>query len=82
MVPRIMNSWCEFVDDGFTILDEKTREKILGIDGSKIYWYGKKVRRRRKVGHINLIGDDQSDLDSKIQTVREILYGDHINDFF
>lgn len=63
-------------------IDEKTREKILGIDGSKIYWYGKKVRRRRKVGHINLIGDDQSDLDSKIQTVREILYGDHINDFF
>jgi len=63
-------------------LDNRTREKILDIDGSRIYWYGKQVRRRRKVGHVNLIGDDRSDLESKIEYARDILYGDHIADCF
>ena len=63
-------------------LDYKTKEKLLEIDGSRIYWYGKQVRRRRKVGHVNLIGDDRSDLDAKIETAKKILYGDHMADFF
>lgn len=41
----------------------------------KLYWYGKKeVRRRRKMGHINVIGDTLNEVASKVDAVVKLLY--------
>lgn len=40
-----------------------------------IYWYHKKeVRKRRKMGHINIVGRDLRDVETKISNVMGILY--------
>nr|WP_240938927.1 5-(carboxyamino)imidazole ribonucleotide synthase [Metallosphaera hakonensis] len=40
-----------------------------------LYWYGKtESRKRRKMGHINVIGNDLSDVKGKIENIMGILY--------
>jgi 5-(carboxyamino)imidazole ribonucleotide synthase len=49
-------------------------EEILSIKGSKIYWYGKEKRLRRKMGHVNLVSHDGERLKNKLEEVLKILY--------
>jgi len=37
-------------------------EKILQIEGTKLYWYGKRKRPKRKVGHINVCAPTKDEL--------------------
>lgn len=57
-------------------------QNILSIDGTRYYWYGKDgVRRKRKVGHVNVTSRDYEELKKKIGTISEILYGDRLDDY-
>ncbi len=47
-------------------LEDIDINSILEIEGTKLYWYGKTKKERRKMGHINLVSDN-------IETVKEKL---------
>lgn len=56
---------------------------ILGTDNvplevlkyGKVYWYGKgEVRKRRKLGHVNVIGNDLEETKQKIDIIMELIY--------
>ncbi len=55
-------------------IKEIEKEEILKIDGTKLYWYGKKKKPRRKVGHINIQDKNVENLQYKIQKVLKLLY--------
>ena len=55
-------------------LDEISLTSILSVEGARIYWYGKKKRPRRKMGHINVVGRTEKEVWSKIRTLTETLY--------
>ncbi|WP_461829702.1 5-(carboxyamino)imidazole ribonucleotide synthase [Aquifex sp.] len=55
-------------------IKEIETEEILKIEGTKLYWYGKKKKPRRKVGHINIQDKDIENLQYKIQKVLKLLY--------
>ena len=41
----------------------------------KVYWYGKtEVRRRRKMGHVNILGDNLEDVKDKINKIMKLIY--------
>lgn len=65
-----------------TALDDKMERRILSIPGTNIYWYRKEgLRRRRKVGHINVTARTVSTLRRKIDELTEIVYGGRPDDF-
>lgn len=56
---------------------------ILGTDTlpveilkyGKVYWYGKtEVRKRRKMGHVNILGENLEDIKRKIDIVMKLIY--------
>ncbi|BCU70973.1 5-(carboxyamino)imidazole ribonucleotide synthase [Stygiolobus caldivivus] len=56
---------------------------ILGTDKvppevskfGKVYWYGKsEVKKRRKMGHINVVGEDLEDVKQKIDNIISLIY--------
>lgn len=48
----------------------------------KIYWYGKnEVRRRRKMGHINIIGKNVEEVEEKIRHVTKLLYPEGVENY-
>ncbi len=49
-------------------------EGILRLGGTKIYWYGKRKRARRKVGHVNIQDSDLNVLSYKVRKVLRLLY--------
>ncbi len=54
--------------------------EILKI--GKVYWYGKKeVRKRRKMGHINIVDTTTKNVKNKIETVMSLLYPDGIENY-
>jgi len=53
----------------------RVSEEVLGL--GKVYWYGKgEVRRRRKMGHVNLSGGDLGEVREKIEKVMQLVYGE------
>jgi 5-(carboxyamino)imidazole ribonucleotide synthase len=64
-------------------LSEEATRKILRMDTSRIYWYGKEgVRRRRKLGHVNVVSDTVPGVKASLQRVMNILYpGGTIQDY-
>ncbi|GAB6066334.1 5-(carboxyamino)imidazole ribonucleotide synthase [Aquifex pyrophilus] len=56
-------------------ISEIPLKEILSIEGTKLYWYGKKARPRRKVGHINVVGKEEEEVKEKIKTIVELLRG-------
>lgn len=63
-------------------IDDDLRRKILEIPGTQLYWYGKAgIRPRRKVGHVNVVSDTPDGVEEKIATLREIIYGNSLEDF-
>lgn len=62
--------------------DEEQIRKILSIEGTRYYWYGKDgVRRKRKVGHVNVTAGEYETLDSRLKQVSEIIYGGKLKDY-
>lgn len=62
--------------------DEWQIRKILSIEGTRYYWYGKNgVRRKRKVGHVNVTSEDYMTLKSKLDAVSDILYRGMLEDY-
>ncbi|MCL5988894.1 MAG: 5-(carboxyamino)imidazole ribonucleotide synthase [Candidatus Thermoplasmatota archaeon] len=63
-------------------LDSTLRNKILEIPSTQIYWYGKHgVRKRRKLGHVNVVGDTTEIVRERISQLEKIIYGDHLENF-
>ena len=51
-------------------LEDIEPEHILSVEGTKLYWYGKEKRERRKMGHVNLVAKDHETL---MVWLREVL---------
>jgi 5-(carboxyamino)imidazole ribonucleotide synthase len=48
----------------------------------KIYWYGKnEVRRRRKMGHINIVGKTIEEVEEKIRHVTKLFYPEGVENY-
>ena len=47
--------------------------EILTIEGCHIHWYGKEKRAGRKMGHINVSGDDNNSLKQTLSRVANLL---------
>jgi len=50
-------------------------KEILSIGGVKLYWYGKKKKPRRKVGHINIVSHTEEEVRDKLDRVLGLVYG-------
>ena len=48
--------------------------KIMEIEGTELYWYGKTKKEKRKMGHINVVDSDINNLKAKIQTINQLIY--------
>ncbi|ACP37915.1 5-(carboxyamino)imidazole ribonucleotide synthase [Saccharolobus islandicus] len=66
-----------------TILSPSGMVNILGTDKipvevlkyGKVYWYSKtEVRKRRKLGHINVVGNNLEEVKQKIDKIRQLIY--------
>ncbi len=55
-------------------LEDFNVNEILKIEGTQFYWYGKEKKSRRKMGHVNIVDTDVSNLRRKIQSVLECVY--------
>ncbi|WP_297216237.1 5-(carboxyamino)imidazole ribonucleotide synthase [Thermoplasma sp.] len=63
-------------------LDHDKVVKILSLGESSVYWYGKQgIRRRRKVGHVNLTGYTRDKLEERIAKTMEVLYPDGVSNY-
>lgn len=47
--------------------------ELLSIDGSHLHWYGKSVREKRKMGHINVTAQSYSALGEKLDALSQFL---------
>ncbi|NOH81388.1 5-(carboxyamino)imidazole ribonucleotide synthase [Vibrio sp. RE86] len=56
------------------ILGEDTLpDAVLEMDGCHVHWYGKEKRAGRKMGHINVCGDYNGELQRKLCSLAEVL---------
>ncbi|MFN3975565.1 MAG: 5-(carboxyamino)imidazole ribonucleotide synthase [Aquificaceae bacterium] len=55
-------------------LEEIDLGSILSIEGTKLYWYGKDKRPRRKMGHINLVAKTEQEVEEKIEKLVSLMY--------
>ncbi|MDY6884850.1 MAG: 5-(carboxyamino)imidazole ribonucleotide synthase, partial [Pseudomonadota bacterium] len=46
---------------------------LLSIDGSHLHWYGKSVREKRKMGHINVTTNSYESLGEKLMALSNYL---------
>ncbi|MFA0183241.1 5-(carboxyamino)imidazole ribonucleotide synthase, partial [Vibrio cyclitrophicus] len=51
-------------------------EELLSMSQAHIHWYGKEKRPGRKMGHINVCGNDQADLEQQLQSIAQWLDAD------
>ncbi|MFN3946470.1 MAG: 5-(carboxyamino)imidazole ribonucleotide synthase [Aquificaceae bacterium] len=49
-------------------------ESLLSIEGTKLYWYGKEKKPRRKMGHINLVATTEQELEERIEKILNLIY--------
>jgi 5-(carboxyamino)imidazole ribonucleotide synthase len=47
-------------------------EQLLAIPGAKVHLYEKAPRPGRKLGHVNLVGDDEADVKESLERLKEI----------
>lgn len=56
--------------------DSETIRKILEMPEAQYFWYGKNgIRKRRKVGHVNLAAPTYEEVSSKIEQMAGMIYG-------
>ncbi len=58
---------------GLSLEDIDLRE-VLSVEGARLYWYGKKKRPRRKMGHVNVVATDRGELTGKMGRILDLLY--------
>jgi len=46
---------------------ENINRNLMGIDDCHLHWYGKVVRKKRKMGHINMVAQSHSALGGKLK---------------
>ncbi len=64
-------------------LGKEMEKTLLGIPETHVYAYGKgELRRRRKMGHVNINASDLSMLEERRKKVIEIIYGSSPSSFF
>lgn len=57
--------------------DSETIRKILEMPEALYFWYGKNgIRKRRKVGHVNLAAPTYEEVSSKVDSVSRLIYGE------
>ena len=67
---------------GLSLTDE-LESKILAHPETQVYWYGKDgIRKRRKVGHVNVSAQSYSDLLDNIKSLSSLVYGNDLDQFF
>ncbi|MEM0139138.1 MAG: 5-(carboxyamino)imidazole ribonucleotide synthase [Ferroplasma sp.] len=55
---------------------------ILGVGNTNIYWYHKEeVRRKRKMGHINVFGESYNEVKNRIEDLISIVYDENIENY-
>ncbi|WP_243676142.1 ATP-grasp domain-containing protein [Vulcanisaeta distributa] len=62
---------------------EEIVKRVLAVPGTSVWWYGKAggVRPRRKMGHVNIVADNISELRKRINEVLGIVYGNEIDKY-
>lgn len=55
-------------------LKEINLPELLSVKGSRLYWYGKEPKPRRKVGHVNIVSGSLSGLKERLERILKILY--------
>ncbi|MDW8095535.1 MAG: 5-(carboxyamino)imidazole ribonucleotide synthase [Aquificaceae bacterium] len=55
-------------------LEDISLQELLSVDGSKLYWYGKSKKPRRKMGHINITATTEQELEEKIERLLNLIY--------
>ncbi|MFN7065403.1 MAG: 5-(carboxyamino)imidazole ribonucleotide synthase [Aquificaceae bacterium] len=55
-------------------LEDIDLEKILSMEGTRLYWYSKEKKPRRKVGHINLVASTEQEVEEKIERLINLIY--------
>ncbi|WP_337860045.1 5-(carboxyamino)imidazole ribonucleotide synthase [Ferroplasma sp.] len=64
-----------------TGIEDKISE-ILELGNTNIYWYHKdEIRRKRKMGHVNVYGKSYNDVQKKINIILDILYCGKIDEY-
>ncbi|MEM0158388.1 MAG: 5-(carboxyamino)imidazole ribonucleotide synthase [Thermoplasmataceae archaeon] len=63
-------------------LSQEELRRILGINETRVYWYGKdEVRKRRKLGHVNVGAESLDELEKKQSEIISIFYKGKLEDF-
>lgn len=63
--------------------DNNTIRRILEMPEAQFFWYGKNgVRKRRKVGHVNIAAETYDKVDSKIDAISKMVYGTDPDQYF
>lgn len=47
---------------------------LLSVEGAKLYWYSKSKKPRRKMGHINVVGRTEEEVEYKINRLLEMYH--------
>lgn len=64
-------------------MDDQLRSKILEMPETQVFWYGKNgIRKRRKVGHVNLTASTYESLLERINSISMKVYGKDLEPFF
>ncbi len=50
---------------------------LIAIEGCNLHWYGKTLREKRKMGHINVVADSYEALSEKLELLMESLPSDY-----
>lgn len=53
--------------------EAKPSDKLHAIKDTHLHWYDKEVRAKRKMGHINIVADNEAQLQSTISEVHALL---------
>lgn len=53
--------------------EAKPNNELLAINDTHLHWYDKEVRAKRKMGHINIVADDEAQLQQAIAEVHALL---------
>jgi 5-(carboxyamino)imidazole ribonucleotide synthase len=49
-------------------------KRVLSVEGTKLYWYGKEKKQRRKMGHINLVASTEEEVMEKLNQLYDMIY--------
>lgn len=55
-------------------LEDMDLQSLLSLEGTKLYWYGKEKKPRRKMGHINILASTEQELEERLEKIVSTLY--------